>query len=303
MSKSLYDILGISKSATDSEIKSAYRKLARKMHPDLHPNDKKAAEKFKDITSAYDILSNKDKKAKYDNGLLDEQGNEKAGFSGFRNSDFSGFRKSSSGFGSGFDFSDLFQEDIFSQFTHGGRQRPQPKVNGKNITYNMKISFIDSIKGIEKSASLTNGKNISVKIPAGTIDGQTLRLKGQGTKGMNGGKSGDALITINVTKHKYFESDGTNIILNLPITLKEAILGTKITIPTIDKKVSITIPPYSKTGDTLRLKGKGIITKNKTGDQLVRINIKTPTKKDETLDKFLKNWEDTEQSNIRKNLQ
>ena len=202
--------------------------------------------------------------------------------------------------GGGFDFSDLFKEDIFSHFSHGARSKP--KIDGNNISYNMKISFIDSVKGIEKTAQLTNGKTINIKVPAGTLDGQTLRLKGQGSKGMYGGKDGDALITINVSKHKYFESDGTNIILELPITLKEAILGAKINIPTITNKVSITIPPYSKTGDTLRLKNKGIKTKSKTGDQLVKIIVKTPTSNDDKLNKFLKSWNDKTQSNIRANL-
>ena len=188
VNKSLYQILGVSKTASDAEIKTAYRKLARTMHPDLNPNDPKAEERFKEVSSAYDILSDKEKRAKYDRGEIDENGRERPGYG------FGGFG-GSSGFGggagrsrryssnAGFDFSDIFGEDVFRNFSSGGgfggSSRSRGSAKGSNINYSLKVSFEDAVLGIEKTLSLANAKKINVKIPSGTIDGQTLRLKGQ----------------------------------------------------------------------------------------------------------------------------
>lgn len=298
MSKNLYHCLGVSKGASESEIKSAYRKLARKYHPDINQNNEEAANKFKEISSAYDILGDKEKRAKYDNGEIDDQG-KPTGFGaggGFGGGNPFGGGSPFGGAG-GFDFSSIFGEDIFSSagaspFSGGFRQQPKPR-KGQDIKETVIVEFTEACLGVEQKMSLSSGKTINLKIPAGSKDGQTLRLKEQGFMGIDGGPSGDALITIKVKKHKYFELDGNDIILRVPISLKEAILGAKITIPTLTGKVAMKIPPYSNTGDKLRLKGKGV----KSGDQYIILEVITPKEKDKELEKAVEKLPD---ENVRK---
>lgn len=317
MNKNLYDVLGVAKTASEAEIKSAYRKLARKYHPDLNKDDKNAADKFKEVSAAYDILGDKDKRQKYDNNEIDADGKPTgfgAGFGGgegFSGNPFGGgsYRTYSSaggnpfggasGFGKtgGFDFSSLFGDDIMSQFTGGAGRRssgfgfggPQ---KGQDMAYTMNVSFIDAAQGAEKNV-LINGKNINVKIPAGTEDGQTLRLKGLGDPSPNGGEAGDVLITIKVEPHQYFKSEGLNILLDLPVSIKEAVLGAKITVPTISGKVNVKIPPYSSSGEKLRLKGKGIKSKAGQGDEIITLKIMAPKNPDAALEEALKVSNDT----------
>lgn len=295
MAKDLYQILGVSKTATDAEIKSAYRKLARKYHPDLNKDDKTAAEKFKEISNAYDIIGNKEKRAKYDNNEIDADGKPTgfgAGFGGDAGgydfsggNPFGGFKRSSGGgFGGagGFDFSSIFGEDIFSQFTGGARGGRTTARKGQDVSYNMKVDFLDAARGAEKQVNL-GGKSVNVKIPAGTQNGQTLRLKGMGNAGINGGANGDVLITINVGEHPYFKADGLNVQLDLPISVVEAVQGAKITVPTVSGKVMVKVPPMSSSGDKLRLKGQGIKAKNGQGDQIVTLQIMLPHTKNSEL--------------------
>lgn len=287
MAKDLYGILGVSKTASEAEIKSAYRKLARKYHPDLNKDDKSAAEKFKEISNAYDIIGNAEKRKKYDNNEIDSEGKPTgfgAGFGG-GNYDFSrGGNPFGGGFGGaqGFDFSSIFGDDIFSQFTgHTGGRGGARK--GQDVAYNMRVDFLDAAKGAEKQVNI-GGKNVNVKIPAGTQSGQTLRLKGLGGAGLNGGESGDVMITVNVDEHPYFKNDGLDILLDLPISLKEAISGAKIVVPTIKGKVAVKIPPYSSSGEKLRLKGQGIKTKSGQGDEIITLQVMLPKQKSPDLD-------------------
>lgn len=299
MTKDLYQILGVSKSASEAEIKSAYRKLARKYHPDLNKDDKNAAEKFKEISNAYDIIGNAEKRQKYDNNEIDADGKPTGfgtgfgGGSGAYGGTYSG-NPFGGGFNSGgfdgaqgFDFSSIFGSDFFSQFGGGGNAgggaygRAGAR-KGQDVSYNMRVSFLDAANGAEKQVSL-NGKNINVKIPAGMQSGQTMRLKGLGGAGSNGGANGDVLITVNVEEHPYFKNDNLNVLLDLPISLKEAIKGAKITVPTISGKVAVTIPPMSSSGEKLRLKGKGIKTKAATGDEIITLQIMLPKGKNEAL--------------------
>lgn len=300
MTKDLYQILGVSKSASEAEIKSAYRKLARKYHPDLNKDDKNAAEKFKEISNAYDIIGNAEKRQKYDNNEIDADGKPTgfgAGFGGGAGGSYGGTYSGNpfgGGFNSGgfdgaqgFDFSSIFGSDFFSQFGGGGNAggRAYGRAGarkGQDVSYNMRVSFLDAANGAEKQVSL-NGKNINVKIPAGMQSGQTMRLKGLGGAGSNGGANGDVLITVNVEEHPYFKNDNLNILLDLPISLKEAIKGAKITVPTISGKVAVTIPPMSSSGEKLRLKGKGIKTKAATGDEIITLQIMLPKGKNEAL--------------------
>ncbi|MBR4106991.1 MAG: J domain-containing protein [Alphaproteobacteria bacterium] len=293
MNKDLYQVLGVNKNASETEIKSAYRKLARQYHPDLNKDNKDAAEKFKEISCAYDILGDKEKRRKYDNNEIDCDGkptgfgagfgNGGGGFHSYSGNPFGGGFQSSNG---GFDFSSLFGEDIFSSFS--GQQgfpfgqNPRRAAKGRDINYTMRIDFLAAARGEEKNVNI-NGKNINVKIPAGTISGQTLRLKGLGEAGINGGQNGDVLITLNVDQHPYFSLSDKNILLDLPITLKEAVLGAKVTVPTINGKVAVNIPPYASSGEKLRLKGKGI----KGGDQIMTLKIIMPKSKNENLEKAM----------------
>lgn len=299
MSRNLYDVLGVGKTASEAEIKSAYRKLARKYHPDLNKDDKTAADKFKEVSNAYDIIGNAEKRKKYDNNEIDEEGKPTgfgagfggagSGFNGYQSyggNPFNGFsnRGFNGGTQGGFDFSSIFGDDIFSQF--GGaqgnfRQRTAPQ-RGQDVSYNMRVDFLDAAKGVEKQISL-NGKNINVKIPAGMQSGQTMRLKGLGNVGLNGGENGDVLITINVNEHPYFKADGLNILLDLPISVKEAISGAKITVPTINGKVAVTVPAFSSSGEKLRLKGLGIKSKTGQGDEIINLQIVLPKVKSDNL--------------------
>jgi len=297
MNKDLYQILGVAKTASEAEIKTAYRKLARKYHPDLNKDDKNAAEKFKEVSNAYDIIGNAEKRKKYDNGEIDSDGKPTGfgasgfgGASGFNSGTYGygggnpfGAGFGSGGFGSGargFDFSSIFGDDIFSQFsgTKGGFGQRSASEKGQDISYNMKVDFLDAARGAEKQINL-NGKNISVKIPAGMQSGQMLRLKGLGGAGINGGENGDVLITVNVAEHPYFKSDSLNILLDLPISVKEAISGARITVPTISGKVAVTVPPFSSSGEKLRLKGQGIKTKSAQGDEIISLQIILPKQK------------------------
>lgn len=302
MNKNLYHILGVNKESTEAEIKAAYRKLARKYHPDLNKDNHEAAEKFKEISCAYDVLGDKDKRKKYDNNEIDSDGKPTgygAGFGGGAGA--RGHQQYGGGnpFGGGnfnggdFDFSSLFGEDIFSQFTGGGRgaggfgggaRRPR---KGEDISYTMRVDFLAAANGEDKTVNI-NGKNINVKIPAGTLSGQTLRLKGLGHQSPNGGSAGDVLITINVDKHPYFSLDGNNIIMELPITFKEAVLGAKVTVPTISGKVAVNIPPYASSGEKLRLKGKGV----KNGDEIIILKIISPKNANGKLEDALRDLPD-----------
>ncbi len=308
MGKDLYSILGVSKTATKAEIKTAYHKLARKYHPDVNKDNPQAADKFKEVSAAYDILGDDEKRKQYDNNEIDADGKPTGFGAGFGGGTYSGaenpfgqrgfYSSSSSGAGANFDFSSIFGDDIFSAFGggtqgayqgFGGSSRRVRK--GEDINYTMCIDFLTAVKGGERQV-LLNGKNINVKIPSGTVDGQTLRLKGLGNPGHYGGENGDVLITLNVEKHPYFSLDGQNILIELPISIKEAVLGAKVTVPTIDGQVMVKIPPYASSGDKLRLKGKGLKNRNGVGDQLVSLRIVSPRNKNADLEKVLQSLPD-----------
>lgn len=306
-----YTLLGVSKTASSEEIKQAYRKLARKMHPDLNPNDPKAADKFKEITSAYEILSDNDKRRRYDAGEIDDEGKQRAGFGFNPNAYKNGSRPGFDGFDfsfannkygskkrSGFDFfNDIFgqngTEDIFSSMK---KNKKSPRTPGENINIDLTVSFIDAALGIEKTISLPNGKKVNLKIPAGTENFKTFRLKGQGELSSNGGENGDAFVRVLVPSHPFFTREGLNISVEIPLTLTEAILGSKITIPTLDGKVSLKIPPNSNTGSILRLRGKGIKTPDQTGDLLAKMKIYLPDSPDPELTNFMKKWKNNQKN-------
>ncbi len=298
MGKDLYNILGVSAKASKAEIKSAYHKLARKYHPDVNKDNPSAAEKFKEISAAYDILGDDEKRKKYDNREIDGDGKPtgfgQGGYGAGNPFGQGGFYSSAGGGNANFDFSSIFGDDIFSAFggAQGARQgfarRPR---KGDDITYTMRIDFLTAVRGGQRQVAF-GGRNINVKIPSGSIDGQMLRLKGLGAPGQYNGENGDILITLNVDKHPYFNLEGQNIVMELPISIKEAVLGAKITVPTIDGQVAVKIPPYAGSGDKLRLKGKGIKNRNGQGDQLIALKIVAPRNKNQDLEKVLQSMPD-----------
>ena len=316
--KNLYDILGVSKSASDAEIKSAYRKLARKYHPDLNKDDATAAEKFKEISGAYEVLGDKEKRQKYDAGEIDADGKPTgfgaSGFGGggpFGSNTYQSYSSSDMGgnpFGGaeGFDFSSIFGDDIFGAFSNASKRRSRnsgasgfnayggaaPK--GLDVAMTLDIDFLDAAKGATKVIRM-DGKSINLKIPAGTTEGQSFRLKGMGNPSVAGGQKGDAYIKVHIRPHPYFKADGLNILLDLPISIKEAILGAKIMVPTLKNSVKVTVPPYSSSDDKLRLSNMGIETPLKKGDLIITLKIKAPKHPDLALENTLNYMQDTPQ--------
>ena len=304
-------MLGVSKNASEGEIKAAYRKLAKKMHPDVNPGDTTVEQKFKEISAAYNLLSDKDKKAKYDRGEINADGSPRHDSAFHRAySQPGGGGRAGGGFdfgggGGGGDFEDIFS-DLFGRGRRSGggaggqtHRAQQPK--GNNVQYTMQVTFAEAAKGIRRRITLYDGKSLDVTIPPGTEDGQTLRLRGQGMPGLGGG-AGDALITVQVQEDPLFEREGSDIHVTVPVTLDEAVLGGKIRVPTIDGAVSVSVPPGSNTGSRLRLKGKGVAAgKGGTrGDQIVYLQVVLPEKPDDELRSFLQGWAVRHPYDVRK---
>jgi len=304
-----YTTLGVSRSATEKEIKSAYRKLAKELHPDKNKDNPKATERFSAASQAYDLLSDKDKRARFDRGEIDADGNPASPFggagggfggggfgqrpggqSGFRSSDMGGFAQE------GADLGDIF-EDLFGGRRAGGMgggRRPPPPSKGADIQYRLRVPFIDAAQRADQRITLSDGKTIDLKLPAGVEDGTVMRLKGKGQDGPAG--AGDGLVAIAVDNHAYFRRDGHDVRLDLPITLDEAISGAKVKVPTVDAAVMLTISPGSASGKVLRLKGKGFSKKNgQRGDQLVTLEIILPEADSDDmveLAKRIEGWKD-----------
>ena len=306
-----YKVLGVSRDATADQIKTAYRKLARSLHPDLHPNDKQAEDKFKKVGSAYDLLGDAKKKARFDAGEIDANGNEQRGRGRARSGAAGGGGGGFGGFG-GFGFGGESAQDIFDELLRRkdkGRQKgwspfdDQPGMAaaaGGDAHFSLKITFAEAALGATKRITLTSGKNLDVKVPPAAKDASTLRLKGQGHAGRGGGAAGDALIEIKVDAHPFFQRQENDVVIHVPVTLGEAIGGAKITVPTVDGKVAVTIPPGANSGTTLRLKGKGAGPAGARGDQLVTLKVMLPDRADDELTDFLKKWESKHPYDARK---
>lgn len=290
-----YKTLGVSSSASDAEIKSAFRKLAKKYHPDLNPGDTRTEIKFKDVNAAYHILSDKDRRAKYDRGDMDATGRgQHAGGGGFwRNWARGGGRRNADPFD--------IDHDVFEEFFRanssagGGPRKPQPgPTNDRlpgDVTYKLTVPFLEAAGGINKRVTLSDGRTLGLKVPAGTEDGQTLRLKGQGRQA--GNRTGDAFIEITVAPDEMFTREGQNLMIDAPITLYEAVLGGSITVPTVHGKVTLKVPEGSNSDKVLRLRGKGMPAKGDqaAGDQLVRLKIMLPEEMDKPLVDFVRKWQ------------
>ncbi|MEG6509928.1 DnaJ C-terminal domain-containing protein [Methyloligella sp. 2.7D] len=295
MADDLYSVLGVSKTASGDDISKAYRKLAKKYHPDLNPGDSAAEAKFKEASAAYSILGDEEKRGKYDRGEIDASGQERPEQRYYR--EYAGGEGgqqyySSAGFEDlGDIFSDLFGQRGAAGGARGGGAR-NFAMRGQDANYRLEVDFLEAANGAKKRITLPDGGTLDVSLPAGVRDGQVLRLKGKGSPGSGGAPSGDALVEITVRSHPVFKRDGNNITVELPLTLAEAGLGGKVEVPTIHGPVSMTIPAGSNTGQTLRLKGRGIKAKAGTGDQFVKLQVTMPETVDDELKEFLGSWRD-----------
>lgn len=292
--KNPYDVLGVKRDASADEIKKAYRQLAKKLHPDLHPGNTKVEQDFKEVSQAYSLLSDAEKRKRFDRGEIDASGQETPRAGGFyrqyaeRGGPGSGKYRAS-------DFGDEINiEDIISDlFGGGGRGRGRGGARkGADVSYTAPIDFLDAAVGAKKRLRLSDGKVLDMTIPPGTTDRQTLRLKGQGGPGAGGAPAGDAYVEVHVQPHAYFTRKDNDIHLELPITLQEAVLGASLEVPTVHGKVAMKIPAGSNTGATLRLKGKGITDRKskQAGDQYVKLKVVLPDKPDEELKSFVERW-------------
>jgi DnaJ-class molecular chaperone len=289
MAKDPYQTLGVQKTDSESAIRSAYRKLAKIHHPDVNPGKPEAAEQFKEISAAYDILSDSDKRARYDRGEIDAAGNEVPPQRPFYRDygDAAGREKYRSQAG----FNDEDLESIFAQAfgarTGGSRGGQRFSMRGQDAHYQLTIDFLDAVNGTTRRVTLPDGRTLDVRIPAGVRDGQIIRLKAQGMPGVGDGAPGDALVEITVAPHPLFRREGDDIVIDLPVTQQEAVLGTTLEVPTIKGPVRLTIPPYSGTGTRLRLRGRGIEGK---GHQFVELHPVVPPQEEPELAEFLRTW-------------
>jgi DnaJ-class molecular chaperone len=283
-----YEILGLERTASEAAIKAAYRKLAKRHHPDLHPGDAKAAERFQELNNANDLLSDPERRARFDRGEIDAEGHEVPprgpfyrDFHGGGNGErYSGTQQGEAGF---------TEDDIAAFFSrHFNARGPGGSMHaaGADLHYALTLGFLEAANGTSRRVLLPDGRALDVKIPAGIEDGHTIRLKGQGRPGLGSGPPGDALIEVAVAPHPYLRRAGDDVIIDLPVTLKEAVLGASVSVPTIKGHVKLTIPPGSGEGTRLRLRGRGI----RQGHQFVQLKVAVPPGDEPALAEFLRGW-------------
>ena len=298
--KDPYETLGVAKKATADEIRTAYRKLAKKLHPDLNPGDKRAEEQFKEVAAANDLLSDAEKRRRFDAGEIDASGAERAPPNARYYRDYAGESGHPyEGRGAYGDFAqgdDMFAE-LLRRAAEQARRRP-----GADMHYELQVEFLDAVNGATRTITLPGGATLQVTIPPGVEDGQTLRLRGKGAPSPGEGEPGDALVQIVVRPHRFFTREGDNILLDLPITVKEAALGAEVRAPTTTGSVMLRIPKRSNTGDMLRLRGKGVKKRDGAGDELVKLKVTMPTEAEPELEAFLANWTPASHYDPRKEL-
>jgi len=285
-----YKELGVSKGASADEIKKAFRKLAKELHPDKNPGDKASEERFKRVTAAFDLLGDAEKRAKYDRGEIDADGREQyrgygggAGGGG-RSGGFSGF----GGSGQRGGFEDIDLSDLFAGFGGGGANRGFGGGKGQDIRATLEVSLEEVISGTTRRIQFSDGRMVDVAIPKGASDGQVVRLKGQGAPGRT--QPGDALIELRVLPHPLYRREGADLHMDLPVSVPDAVLGGKVTVPTPEGKVMMSIPKGSNSGKVLRLKGRGGYADGKRGDLLAKLMVTLPDEEDELLVRFAEDW-------------
>ena len=307
-----YAILGVAKSASADDIRKAYRKLAKKYHPDLNPGDKAAEAKFKDIGQANDLLSDPEKRRRFDAGEIDASGQEMPPRGFYR--DAAGGpegRKYRRGGGAesfvdmGDVFSEMFGARRGGSFDGAGFDGGGFDMSGMPLSYSLSVPFLVAARGGKQRVTLPDGRTLDIDIPEGTTDGQTLRLKGQGMPGRDGKPAGDAYVEIRVQPHAFFEPRDNDIHVELPVTLSEAVLGGKVKVPTVGGPVMLNVPPGSNTGSSLRLKGRGLLDRKsgQRGDQYVNLKVVLPEAPDEKLKEFLEGWETGRAHDPRKGME
>ncbi len=291
-----YQVLGVAREASQDQIRAAYRKLAKKLHPDLNPGNKDAEERFKEVSGAYDLLGDAEKRARFDRGEIDAAGAERPRETYYR--DFAdsagaaheGARRyeSAEGFA---DFADT--DDILAELYGKVRGRgAKIRMRGPDLPFHLHVDFLEAVNGATRRLSLPDGSTLDVTIPPGIRDGQILRLKGKGRPGLGGGPPGDALIEIEIVPHPIFTRQGDDIRLELPVSLAEAVLGGRVEVPTPTGPVAMTIPKGSNSGTVLRIRGKGVAKRDGTrGDEYVTLRIMLPGKPDPALESFVAGWE------------
>lgn len=308
MSIDPYEVLGLTKSATADDIKKAYRKLVRTSHPDLHPDDAGAEARFKAVSAAYNLLKDPETRARFDAGEIDAAGADRPQRQYYRDfaeepgNPYQQWR----GFDAHSDPADIFAEILRQRARQGGGDYGNRgfTASGPDMRYALEVPFLEAARGGEMRITLPDGASIAVRIPQGARDGQTLRLRGKGGPGHGGGPTGDALITLSVHPHPVFQREGDDILVTLPITIDEAVLGAKVTAPTITGPVNLTIPKGASSGRVLRLRGRGVARSgSKTaGDQLVELKIVAPPVIDDALRDFLAEWRKTHAHDPRSEL-
>jgi len=297
-----YRTLGVKSTASADDIKKSYRRLAREHHPDRRPDDKRAEERFKDISTAYDLLSDTAKRRQFDNGEIDSMGNRRAGFGGAPHGPAHGYdtykRQGNAGprpKRTSKPFSNFFKDRTKSE-------RQSIKAKGADVNYTLKVSFLEAAQGVNKAVRMTSGKTLKVRIPAGSDNAQVLRLKGQGMTGIGGGHAGDALVEILIQDDATFRADGLDVYSEEAVTLAEALLGARIEVQTIHGPVLVTVPENSNSGTKLRLKAKGIHKPGSAtrGDHYVSLKVVLPEGEDSDLKKFVKKWISKKPYKVRK---
>ena len=291
MNEDPYAVLGVKREATQDEIRSAYRTLAKKLHPDLNPGDKKAEEKFKEVAVAYDLLGDAEKRARFDRGEIDASGAERSRERYYRDFHTAGAGEHPYTTADGFaDF--MENEETLADILGRGHGRTRFHIRGQDVHYRLSVDFLEAVNGATKRITMPDGATLEVTIPAGARAGQLLRLRGKGSPGIGGAPSGDALVEIEVRPHKLFTRNEDDIRIELPISLTEAVLGAKLDVPTPTGSVRMSVPKGSNTGRVLRLRGKGVRRKDGSrGDEYVTLKVVLPEGADPELEEFAARWQ------------
>ncbi|WP_421695399.1 DnaJ C-terminal domain-containing protein [Aestuariivirga sp.] len=300
--KDPYDVLGVARTATADDIRKAYRKLAKKLHPDLNPGNAAAEESFKEVTGAYDLLSDAEKRRRFDSGEIDAAGAERPRERYYR--DYAANTGAGNRYESASGYADFAQDDDFLAELMRRHEQQARRAPGADRHYQLTVDFLDAINGATRRITLPEGGSLDVTIPPGIQEGQTLRLRGKGGPSRGEGPSGDALVEISIRPHKFFVQQGDDIHIELPVTLQEAVLGAKVKVPTPTGAVMVTVPKGSNTGSTLRLKGKGAPKKGGGhGDELVKLKVMLPAEPNAELETFLSNWQPGPAYDPRRDIQ
>ena len=295
-----YKTLGLTRAATEADIRRAFRQLAKELHPDVRPGDQAAAERFKKVSGAYEILGDAEKRRRFDRGEIDANGEPQRSYE--RQAGAAGSRgRAGAGAGSEFGFGDVFS-DLF-----GGRGGPRGggpggfSLKGQDARYTLEVEFLEAVLGAKKRVTMPDGATLDLAVPEGVIDGQVLRLKGKGGPGIRGGEPGDAMVEIRVRTHAQFKRLGDDILLDVAVTLDEAVLGARIEVPTTSGRVALVIPKGTSSGRAFRLKGKGVANAaaGSTGDQIVTVRIELPPVIDASLAYFLTEWKTKNTYSVR----